>query len=312
MISESNVNVMRHYKLILLISTIIIIMGMAIVGLFGLNLGIDFEAGTTIDIRVLDEAGNAVALSTEEARALYTEAGYDPPELRGGDAVTSKFPEQLTDAQVQEIVQVFEAAYGAGNITHEENTVDTAIARELGTRAMLAVAIACIGICIYVSIRFEWRFAIAAIASLLHDALIVIAIFAIFRLEVSLPFVAAVLTVIGYSINDTIVIFDRVRENLRFAKLKNFNDLVQLVNRSVLQTLVRSINTTLTVVVAALALLVLGSPGIFLFSLALLIGLASGAYSSVFIACAIWMLLKKNDLNRKPKPKLSNSSEPQL
>jgi SecD/SecF fusion protein len=154
-----------------------------------------------------------------------------------------------------------------------------------------------------VSIRFEWRFAVAAIIALLHDAFIVVSIFSIFRLEVNLPFVAAVLTIIGYSINDTIVIFDRVRENLRFAKIKSFDDLAELVNRSTWQTMTRSINTVITVLIAALCLFIFGSPAIRLFSLAMIVGLISGAYSSIFIASPIWMLLKNRSLGSKaPKP----------
>jgi SecD/SecF fusion protein len=150
-----------------------------------------------------------------------------------------------------------------------------------------------------VSIRFEWRFALAGIVALLHDAFFVITIFLIFRLEVNLPFIIAVLTIIGYSINDTIVIFDRIRENLRFAKLKSPADLAQLINSSVTQTLARSINTVATVMIVALGLFVLGSPSIRLFSLAMLIGLCAGAYSSIFIASALWYEMRKKVI--KPK-----------
>src|SRR5690606_8354441 len=145
----------------------------------------------------------------------------------------------------------------AENISVEENTVDAGMAREFALRAIVVVGIASIGIIIYVSIRFEWRFALAGIIALLHDAFIVVSLFSIFRLEVNLTFIAAMLTIIGYSINDTIVIFDRIRENLRFAKLKNFDDLSRLVNESIWQTMTRSINTGLTVLAAAIVLYVL-------------------------------------------------------
>ncbi len=179
--------------------------------------------------------------------------------------------------------------------------MDTELAKELALKAIYAVLIASLGIMLYVSIRFEWRFAVGAIAALLHDAFMVIAIFSIFQLEVNLPFVAAVLTVIGYSINDTIVIFDRIRENMRFAKVKTFDDLSQIVNRSIWQTMTRSINTVLTVLIAAVLLFVMGSESIRLFSLAMIIGLISGMYSSIIIASPIWLVLKSKTLGANKK-----------
>jgi SecD/SecF fusion protein len=179
----------------------------------------------------------------------------------------------------------------------EENTVDTTLAQELARNAIYAVLFASLGIIIYVAIRFEWRFGLAAIIALLHDAFFVISFFSIFQWQVNLPFVAAVLTIIGYSINDTIVIFDRIRENMRFAKLKTYDDLKQLVNRSIWQTMTRSINTVLTVFIGALLIFLVGSQSIRYFSLAILIGLLVGAYSSIFIASPIWVLMKKNSLN---------------
>ncbi|MNY24563.1 preprotein translocase subunit SecF [compost metagenome] len=125
--------------------------------------------------------------------------------------------------------------------------------------------------------------------------------FAIFRFEVNLPFLAAVLTTIGYSINDKIVIFDRIRENLRFAKLKTDADLVALVNDSIWQTMARNINTVLVVLIAAGCLYLFGSESIKLFALAKLIGLTSGAYSSIFIACSLWYLFKRSSLTRSKK-----------
>ncbi len=182
----------------------------------------------------------------------------------------------------------------------EINTVDPEMAKELGRNAIYAVLISCIGIIIYVSIRFEWRFALAAIVALLHDAFMVVAIFSIFRLEVSLTFIVAVLTIIGYSINDTIVIFDRIRENLRFGKQKTREDLAKLLNHSVNQMLMRSLYTAFTVFIAAFFLFLFGGESIKMFSLAMVIGLIFGAYSSIFIASPLWLLFKyKQKPNRK-------------
>ncbi|WP_234410557.1 protein translocase subunit SecF [Caldalkalibacillus mannanilyticus] len=179
------------------------------------------------------------------------------------------------------------------------------VARELARDAVIAILIASIGVIIYVAFRFEFRYGIAAIIALFHDALFVIAVFSLLRVEVDLTFIAAILTIVGYSINDTIVIFDRIRENMKFAKVKTFEDLSAVVNRSIVETLARSINTSLTVIVAAVALFFLGGEGIRNFSFALMIGLFVGAYSSIFIAAQVWLVLKGRELKKKmyrPQP----------
>ncbi|WP_373277047.1 protein translocase subunit SecF [Calditerricola satsumensis] len=190
-----------------------------------------------------------------------------------------------------------------------ESTVDPLYARELARKAAYAVLIASVGIALYVMLRFEYRFAVAALVALFHDAFMTIAAFSLLRLEVDLPFIAAVLTILGYSINDTIVIFDRIRENLKFAqRLKTAEDLARLVNASLNQTLTRSINTVLTVLFTAVALFFLGGEGIRNFSLALIIGLVSGTYSSIFIASQIWYEWKVRELRRPRAKAVENAS----
>jgi SecD/SecF fusion protein len=175
------------------------------------------------------------------------------------------------------------------------------MAKELASNAIKAVLISCIGIIVYVSIRFEWRFALAAVVALLHDAFIVVAIFSVFRWEVDLTFIIAVLTIIGYSINDTIVIFDRIRENLRFAKIKTRQDLIELVNHSISQTIMRSLYTALTVFIAALFLFFFAGESIRMFSLAMVIGILFGAYSTIFIASPLWFIFKSKQNNKSGK-----------
>jgi preprotein translocase subunit SecF len=207
---------------------------------------------------------------------------------------------------VQKIQAAYKAEFG-DKVSTEVNIVSPDIAKELAIKAIYGILIASVAISIYVCIRFEWRYAVAAIIAILHDAFIVISLFAIFRLEVDLPFIAAVLTTIGYSINDKIVIFDRIRENLRFAKLKTDEDLTSMINDSIWQTMSRNINTVLVVLVAAGCLYIFGSESIKLFALAKLVGLASGAYSSIFIACSLWFLLKRKSLGGKKKIAANNS-----
>lgn len=282
-------------KMFYVCSAAITVVGIVTLIVFGLHFGVDFRAGTNLDIDV------GTKTTVDEVRAVLGTVGYGDLEPRLGDnndRVTVRFSETLTVEQVKKVEQAFVAKYGK-QVSKEENTVDPQLALEQLQKAIIAVAVASLGIIVYVSIRFEWRFALAGIVALLHDAFFVITIFSIFRLEVNLPFIIAVLTIIGYSINDTIVIFDRIRENLRFAKLKSPADLAQLINSSVTQTLARSINTVATVMIVALGLFVLGSPSIRLFSLAMLIGLCAGAYSSIFIASALWYEMRKKVI--KPK-----------
>jgi preprotein translocase subunit SecF len=286
------VDFIKHRKKFFNFSIAITVLGVLTLGFAGLNFGVDFNAGTNLDIEVGQD------ISADEAKRLLAEAGF--PEMTptvGGDRVSVRFPVTLTQQEVASIEEVFRAEYG-DQVSKEENTVDPLLAREQLTNAAIAVLVASLFIIVYVSIRFEWRFAIAGIIALLHDAFIVISLFSIFQLEVNLPFIVAVLTIIGYSINDTIVIFDRIRENLRFAKLKTDADLAGIVNNSIWQTFTRSINTVVTVLVAAVALFMFGSESIRLFSLAIIIGLVSGAYSSICIASPIWYVLKKGSIGR--------------
>ncbi len=282
-------------------SVTITILGIIILGVMGLNYGVDFRAGSSVDIAVTKN----LEAQHDEIVALIEKEDLGKYNLSiGTDRLTIRFEEILSNDEELKLKTDFAAAFDP-NASMEVNTVDVEIAREMQTDALLAVAIASIGIVIFVSIRFEWRFALAAIVALLHDAFIVISVFSILRLEVDLTFIVAVLTIIGYSINDTIVIFDRIRENLRFAKIKTKADLVKLVNDSVSQTMTRSINTVVTVLFAALAVFIFGGESIRMFSLAMVIGLFAGAYSTIFIASPLWLLLKS-----KEKPKTPAKTQP--
>lgn len=286
------------------ISIVLLVIGLAVMLFSGMNFGVDFKAGTNIDLVVgkqLDKA-KVDEILIGLAASGDVKSHHADPTIGGNnsDRVSIRFDDVLNDDQVNKIQKAFATAYGV-EVSKEINTVDPQLAKELLLKAVYAVAIASVLICVYVSIRFEWRFAIAAIIAILHDAFMVIAVFAIFRLEVNLPFLAAVLTTIGYSINDKIVIFDRIRENLRFAKLKTDEDLIALVNDSIWQTMARNINTVLVVLIAAGCLYIFGSESIKLFALAKLVGLTSGAYSSIVIACSLWYLLKRKSLRSSKK-----------
>ncbi|WP_168121645.1 protein translocase subunit SecF [Paenibacillus sp. HB172176] len=283
-------DIIRNKNKFLYFSLALTIVGILSLIIFHLNLGVDFKAGTNMDISVSKSATqtevNDVLAAEGYAKATPTVGGS------GNERISIRFDEVLDNDQKNKVLDAFKAKYG-DDLTSEVNIVSPDIARELGVKTIWAILIASVGIMLYVMIRFEWRFALAANISILYDSFIVIAIFSIFRLEVDLPFIAAVLTTLGYSINDKIVIFDRIRENLRFAQLKTDDQLVELVNASIWQTMARNIYTVLTVVIVTLSIFLLGSSSIKLFSLALLIGLISGAYSTICIASPLWLMLKR-------------------
>ncbi|GIO98191.1 protein translocase subunit SecF [Paenibacillus sp. FSL W8-0187] len=292
--SFKNFDFVGKSRFFYILSIAITILGLVFLLTRGLNYGVDFQSGSNVDISL------SKPLTTEQINTVLKEAGIgeDASITPGNDRVNIRFSEVLTEDQDLKMRSGIEKLDKTA--TFEINTVDPEMAKELGRNAIYAVLISCIGIIIYVSIRFEWRFAIAAIVALLHDAFVVISIFSILGLEVDLTFIIAVLTIIGYSINDTIVIFDRIRENLRFAKIKRFSDLKDLVNKSLTQTIGRSIYTALSVFIAALFMLLLGGESIQMFSLAICIGLAFGAYSSIFIASPLWLVLKGRNVSNKP------------
>ncbi|PTG23782.1 protein translocase subunit SecDF [Staphylococcus chromogenes] len=294
------IDFMKLAKPLFALSGLIIAAGIIILFIFKLNLGIDFTAGTRID------AESNHALKQADVEKKMDSIGLKPDQLSiGGNNDTKasmQFKHDLSKEEVSKVKSTIKDEFG-----HEPtvNTVSPVIGQELAKNAMLAVLLASIGMIIYISLRFEWRMGISSIISLLHDAFMIIAVFSLFRLEVDITFIAAVLTIIGYSINDTIVTFDRVREMLRKVKvITKEEEIDYIVNSAIRQTLIRSINTVLTVVVVVVALLIFGASSIFNFSLALLIGLVSGVFSSIFIAVPLWGILKKRELRKSDNHKL--------
>ncbi|MFC5469473.1 protein translocase subunit SecF [Cohnella suwonensis] len=277
----------------LTVSALILLIGLVMLGIKGLNYGIDFSSGTSVDVTISKK------LEESKVKSFLDEQKLGDYTLTSAESRESiRFKNALTDVEEKKLKTDFQAQLDP-DASFEVFIVDVEIAKEQQRNAIIGLLVASLGIIVYVSIRFEWRFAISAVAALLYDALFVICLFSIFRLEVNLPFILAVLTIIGYSINDTIVIFDRIRENLRFAKIKSREDLDRLVNDSIWQTMARSINTVITVLIAAVCLFVFGGESIKLFSLAMIFGLVSGAYSSIFIASQLWLYLKKKQPIKK-------------
>ncbi|PYY25628.1 protein translocase subunit SecF [Paenibacillus illinoisensis] len=297
-----NYDYIKGSKIAYTFSIILTLAGIISLFSLGLNYAVDFRSGSNVDITV------SKAITSEQITPIIKDIGVNEGDVNitpGSDRVNVRFSNVLDETQESKFKEEFTKLDSAAS--YEVNTVDPEMAKELERNAIYAVLIASIGIMIYVAIRFEWRFAVAAVVSLFHDAFVVISVFSLFRLEVNLTFITAVLTIVGFSINDTIVIFDRMRENLRFAKKTTKADLREVVNRSLSQTMTRSLNTTFTVFIASLCLFIFGGESIRMFSLAMVIGTLFGAYSSIFIAAPLWFTLKgKQTTKPKATAKASN------
>ncbi|MBP0723829.1 protein translocase subunit SecDF [Bacillus sp. RG28] len=279
----------------LYLSIVTLIVGVIILSIFKLNLGIDFASGT----RVTFESNTTITKQVVQ-QEITTLKLKQPEEIsisqNGAKSGSLTFKGVLSKDQIAQVKSDFSKKFGSEpNIS----TVDPIVGKELAMNALKALCIASLGIILYVSIRFQFSYAISAILALLHDAFFIVVFFSIFRLEVDVTFIAAVLTIVGYSINDSIVTFDRVRENMKLKKkIRTVDELKEVVNESIRQTLGRSVKTVLTVIVAVLALLIFGSSSITNFSIALLVGLVVGTYSSIFVASQIWLMIKTRELNK--------------
>lgn len=309
-------NFMKYRIVFIGVLIVTILASAAIWMAYGLNEGVDFTGGTNIRFPV-----NAKVTTAQVERALNTpELGeldlklaspqpYDYVDSQGnqryGVLVKTRF---LNNEEQKLVVGVLEEAFGevADNSGLDIYGVDPFMGAEMLRKAFYAVIIACFLILIYVGIRFEFKSGVASVVALIHDVLLVFGIFALMQKEINSTFIAAILTIIGYSINDTIVVFDRIRENQKFRRKGEGFD--EVVNNSLLQTMRRSLSTSVTTILAVMALYLLGSPSIKDFCFAVIIGLLAGTYSSIFVASPIWATWKNWEEQRKLAPKAVTAS----
>ncbi len=269
------------------ISGAIIAVGLIFMLLNGLNFGIDFTGGTSIQANIgktFEIADVRAIIDKFDKEAIVTYAGANK------DIALVKTKVTLNVNQQGEVIKGFQDKFGIQQTNIQFETIGPTIGGELTKQALLALLLANLGILAYVSFRFEWKFGVAAILALVHDVLIMLVVYSIAQIAINASFIAAILTIVGYSINDTIVVFDRIRENKKHMKKVEHNS---LVNQSVSETMARSINTSLTTLLTILALYVLGVPAIKDFALPLIVGILSGTYSSIFIASPLWAILDK-------------------
>lgn len=276
-------NLIGKRKIWYTISILILVAGFISFFAQGFNLGIDFTGGTLLEIKFNE------TVNVQDLRKAIESEGHESftvQEMEGGTFNIRTAINTKEDGEA--LISYLTENFGENTISRNE-LVGPTIGRELTISAILALVVASVLIVVYMTIRFQFLFGLSSIATLLHDAFVVMMVYSVFQLEVNSTFIAAILTVVGYSLNATIVIFDRVREN----KPKyNQDQLYPLVNDSIMQTLARSVNTILATLLTLLALFFFGGETTKNFVLAMMIGIVSGGYSSVFIAGPLYADLK--------------------
>ena len=269
-----------------------------------LNLGIDFKGGSSITL----VSDNEIKESDLEDDIKSLNYDLSNIEYLADNSIVITISDELSDQSESNNEKEIVKSYFKDKYDAEVSigVVTNVVKQELVKNAFISLIIAIIGIVIYVSLRFSFSYAVGGILALIWDAFFIVALFSILKLEVSSIFIAAILSIIGYSINDTIVTFDRVRENINKmykGKINTKDDLKSVINLSLAQTLLRSLITTFTTLIPVVCLVLFGSGEIFNFNIALLFGLVSGVYSSIFIATQVFYFLEKKNIGKPAKKK---------
>lgn len=311
----NNFDFCKKIKYCAIVSCALILIGIIIISIFGFNLGIDFTGGTVLNVKVGSKLGedNNFQIVSSQIKDIFTEKGYKIGYIQqegvGEEAqIAIRFQdkEKLTESQMQAEIEEIKNELKTGlhlngetlSVTVSNGTrIAASASKTLLINSILAILIAVILILIYIAIRFELLSGLVAIMMLLHDVLIMCALVAIFRIQINAGFIAALITIIGYSINNVIIVFDRIRENKKKEIYKDYPS-DALVNVSIKQVLNRSILTALTTFVSVLALTILGVSSIREFLLPILFGLLSGVYSSTMLAGPIWAKINEKTMKK--------------
>ncbi|MEL7464588.1 MAG: protein translocase subunit SecF [Pseudomonadota bacterium] len=292
--SETNFDFLGLRKLAAIVSAALVIGSIAIFAIMGLNFGIDFRGGTTIEARTQGPADLAVIRSVTSGLGL---GDVSVQEFGRPDDVLIQVEEQPGDGDAQmEVVTIVRVALEEalpGIEIRRVEVVGPKVSGELIQAGVMAILLAVGAVLIYIWLRFEWQFSLGAVAALVHDVIITIGVFSLVQLEFNLSIIAALLTIVGYSLNDTVVVFDRVRENLRRFKQK---PLIEVLNLSINETLSRTVMTSVTTLIALLSLYFLGGEVIRGFTFGMILGVIVGTYSSIFVASVIllWLGVKRD------------------
>ena len=282
------INFSKFYKLFNLISTALVVVSILLLFFKGLNFGVDFKGGTLIELRANDNKINIASL-----RDSFNNMNLGDVNIKkfGNDKdFLIKIEQRDTSSNAIEIIKkdLMNTIGNSFNFRRVEN-VGPKVSSELLKSGIIAIALSLAAMLFYIWVRFEWQFSLGAILALFHDVIITLGFFSLFNLEINLSIVAAILTIVGYSMNDTVVIYDRVRENLRkFSDIKIF----ELTNISINETLSRTIITSVTTLLALVSIYLFGGEILNGFSLAMIMGVVLGTYSSIYIANPILIKLR--------------------
>ena len=283
----------RFYKLFNFISTLLIVVSVFLLLFKGLNFGVDFKGGTLIELRTTDKSINITSI--RDSLNQINLGDVSVKKFGTDDDYLIKFEKKnFNDPNfISEIKKKLSSSLGNSFEFRRVENVGPKVSSELLKSGIIAIVLSLVAMLIYIWIRFEWQFSLGAIVALFHDVLITLGIFSLFSLEINLSIVAAVLTIVGYSMNDTVVIFDRVRENL-----KKYSDIsiFELTNLSINETLSRTIITSTTTLLALFAIFFFGGEILKGFSLAMILGVFFGTYSSIYIANPILVSLQVSQM----------------
>jgi len=300
---NTNLDFMRWRNLALVISIVVTVASLAIVGIRGLNLGVDFVGGQMIRT-TFPQAINVEKLRSDVDGLQLGESSIQ--EFGGPKSYQIRLPkpeggESAANRAAMQVRQMIERNYPGARVDAVE-TVSGKVSEELATDGALAIALAMLGIAVYIWFRFEWQFGVGALVTLFHDVSMTLGFFSVTQLQVDLNVVAAILTIVGYSLNDTVVIYDRIRENLR--KYRKMT-IVPLLNLSLNETLSRTMVTSLSILLALGVLLLLGPEVIFGLTIAIFIGIFVGTYSSIYISSPVlvWLGVKPDSFLREDEEK---------
>jgi preprotein translocase subunit SecF len=303
-------NLIKYTKYYILLSLLILIPGIISLAVFKLNLSIDFVGGSVFEFQLANKPDNKTSAITQ-VKEVFTKESIPVEQVTFVSDTNVAIRTKVVDVSKNDSLKATFTQFFAGSKEISFETVGPSIGKETTKSSFIALAAASVGILLYIAYAFRnvpkpyssFKFGVTAIIAMLHDAFVVLGVFSIlghfFNVEIDALFITAVLTVIGFSVHDTIVVFDRIRENLK--KLPNSWRFSEIVNYSLVETLNRSLATSLTVIITLLALFLLGGESIKYFTLALLIGIVSGTYSSIFNASPILVLWEEWSIKHSKK-----------
>jgi preprotein translocase subunit SecF len=304
---KKDIPFMSYRRLSAIISILTFVLAVSFLGLKGLNLGVDFTGGTIMEVKYAEQA------NIQSIRNTLAEINLQDAQVQNfgtSKDVLIRLPLR-NDLSIAELSEKVLASLKEKNSSVEIMRVESVgaqIGEELYEDGALAILFVCLGIVLYLSFRFEWRFAIAAIIANMHDVIIILGFFAFFQWEFNLTVLAAVLAVLGYSVNESVVVFDRVRENFRRMRKAKVED---VINNAITRTMSRTIMTHLSTQIVVISMLIFGGEILNNFALALTIGILFGIYSSIMVGCplAMWLGTNQNNLARTEDPK---KKEPEI